>query len=111
MARSQEKLAESPESLKTLQERATYHSLSIEGYRVNAELIERVKGGHWNPDDDETDRERRKALAARGYWQAYQLVQESLEKILNGQNPGKPFGTACPHTLACSRKNPARQFA
>jgi Fic family protein len=65
-----------------------WHSLSIEGYRVNAELIERVQGGHWNPDDDETDREQRNALAARGYWQAYQAVQESLEKILNGQNPG-----------------------
>jgi fido (protein-threonine AMPylation protein) len=65
-----------------------YHSLSIEGYRVSAELIERVRSGAWNPDDDETDREHRNALAARGYWQAYQVVQESLEKILGGENPG-----------------------
>lgn len=65
-----------------------YHSLSIEGYRVSAELIERVKSGLWNPDDDRTDREHRSALAARGYWQAFQVVQESLGKILNGQNPG-----------------------
>ncbi len=65
-----------------------YHSLSIEGYRVSAELIERVRSGAWNPDDDETDREHRNALAARGYWQAYQTVQESLGKILAGENPG-----------------------
>ncbi len=65
-----------------------YHSLSIEGYRVSAELIERVRSGAWNPDDDENDREHRNALAARGYWQAYQVVQESLEKILAGANQG-----------------------
>jgi hypothetical protein len=65
-----------------------YHSLSIEGYRVSAELIERVKGGLWNPEDDDADREQRDALAARGYWQAFQVVRKSLEKILSGQNPG-----------------------
>jgi hypothetical protein len=65
-----------------------WHSLSIEGYRVSAELIERVQSGNWNPDDDENDRKHRNALAARGYWQAYQVVQESLEKILRGGNPG-----------------------
>ena len=65
-----------------------YHSLSIEGYRVSAELIERVRSGAWNPDDHETDRENRNALAARGYWQTYQVVQKSLEKILGGENPG-----------------------
>ena len=27
-----------------------YHSLSIEGYRVSPELIERVRSGTWNPD-------------------------------------------------------------
>ena len=66
-----------------------YHSLSIEGYRVSTELIERMRSGAWNPDDDENDREHRNALAARGYWQAYQVVQESLEKILVGENQGR----------------------
>jgi len=65
-----------------------YHSLSIEGYRVSPELIERVRSGTWNPDTDENDREHRNALAARGYWQAFQSVKESLEKVLNGNNPG-----------------------
>ncbi|GAB3306355.1 Fic family protein [Haliea atlantica] len=65
-----------------------YHSLSIEGYQVSRELIERVKAGSWNPDGDEHDRNHRNALAARGYWQAFQAVEGSIEKILGGENPG-----------------------
>lgn len=65
-----------------------YHSLSIEGYRVSAELIARVQSGAWNPKDNEADQEHRNTLAARGYWQAFQEVKESLKKILAGQNPG-----------------------
>jgi len=65
-----------------------YHSLTIEGYRVSPELIERVRSGTWNPDDNENDRELRNALAARGYWQAYQAVRESIEKVLRNENPG-----------------------
>ena len=64
-----------------------YNSLSIEGYRVSAELIDRVRSGDWNPDDGR-DREHQDALAARGYWQAFQKVRESLGKILEGQNAG-----------------------
>ena len=55
-----------------------YHSLSIEGYRVTRELIERVRGGRWNPEANEDDREQRNAMAARGYWQAYQAVRKSV---------------------------------
>lgn len=65
-----------------------YNSLSIEGYRVSKELIERVRGGGWNPDLNDTDREHRDALAARGYWQAFQAVKDSLAKILAGDNAG-----------------------
>jgi len=65
-----------------------YHSLSIEGYRVSPVLIERVRGGDWNPDADKEDREDRNALATRGYWLAYQAVQKSLRRVLRGENPG-----------------------
>ena len=65
-----------------------YHSLSIEGYRVGPELIERVRSGNWNPDLDEQDREHREALAARGYWQAYQAVRQSVSRVLTSANPG-----------------------
>ena len=65
-----------------------YHSLSIEGYRVSPELIERVRSGTWNPERNEGDREERNAMAARGYWQAYQVVQESVRRVLGGENAG-----------------------
>ncbi|MGA3310271.1 MAG: Fic family protein [Xanthobacteraceae bacterium] len=61
-----------------------YHSLSIEGYRVTPELIERVRAGAWNPDAHDADRQNRDALAARGYWQAFQSVKKSIEKIIGG---------------------------
>ena len=61
-----------------------YNSLSIEGYRVTPELIERVRGGTWNPDAHAADRQNRDALAARGYWQAFQSVKTSIEKIIGG---------------------------
>ena len=63
-----------------------YHSLSIEGYQVSPELIERVRKGSWNPENSSEDLERRNALAARGYWQAFQAVRSSISKILNGEN-------------------------
>lgn len=66
-----------------------YHSLSIEGYRVNAELIGRVRSGNWNPDNGENDRRNRDALAARGYWQAFEAVKKSVVSILDGANPGE----------------------
>lgn len=65
-----------------------YHSLSIEGYRVSSALIERVRSGNWNPDSHEADREQRDAMAARGYWQAYRAVYNSLARVLAGENAG-----------------------
>lgn len=65
-----------------------YHSLSIEGYRVDVELIERVRSGGWNPEANEQDREHVNALAARGYWQAFQAVKKSVQSVLENKNPG-----------------------
>ena len=64
-----------------------YHSLSIEGYRVTPELIERVRSGSWNPEANEQDREQTNAMAARGYWQAFQAVEKSIGRVLKGENP------------------------
>lgn len=65
-----------------------YHSLSIEGYRVSPELIERVRSGAWNPEADEQDRDYKDGLAARGYWLAHRAVLKSLDRVLAGENPG-----------------------
>ena len=65
-----------------------YNSLSIEGYRVAPELIEKVRTGNWSPDNNEQDKEHRNAMSARGYWQAFQAVKDSIKDVLNGKNPG-----------------------
>ena len=65
-----------------------YHSLSIEGYTVTPELIARVQQGNWDPAHHDDDRKSRDALAARGYWQAFQKVKETIAEIIRGANPG-----------------------
>ncbi len=65
-----------------------YNSLSIEGYRVTAELIERVRDGKWNPEVSEADKKEKNAMAARGYYQAFQAVKKSIKTILSDTNAG-----------------------
>jgi fido (protein-threonine AMPylation protein) len=65
-----------------------YHSLLIEGYTVTPELIERVRAGNWKPEENEADRQNRDALAARGYWQAFQHVKKSVAEIIGGADAG-----------------------
>jgi hypothetical protein len=68
-----------------------YHSLSIEGYRVSRELIERIRSGAWNPDGDSADRQQKDAMAAKGYYEAFQVVKGSVNQVLNGANAGLVF--------------------
>lgn len=65
-----------------------YNSLSIEGYRVTDQLIERMARGDWNPDGDPEHDKTRDALAARGYYLAFQAVKESIGKVLAKDNAG-----------------------
>lgn len=65
-----------------------YHSLSIERYQVTPELIERVRSGQWNVQSNNEDHKERNAMAARGYWQAFQQVESTIRSILNGENSG-----------------------
>ena len=66
-----------------------YHSLSIEGYRVTPELIEKVSGGDWNPGQNPKDRQQMDAMAARGYYQAFEAVKNSIRSVLEGDNSGE----------------------
>lgn len=59
-----------------------YNSLSIEGYQITPELIERVKNDAWDPKKYPVDMEQRNALAARGYYEAFQSVKEAVRKII-----------------------------
>jgi Fic family protein len=57
-----------------------YHSLSIEGYRVSTELIERVRDGIWDPDG--ADRQQRDAMAAKGYFEAHKMVMAFIGQAI-----------------------------
>ncbi len=83
-------VASPSEYLQTLDDVYTldaYHSLSIEGYQVTPELIQRVATGVWDPELSETDREGRNALAARGYWLAFSRVRELVKQTLTTASP------------------------
>ncbi|OCA54788.1 Fic family protein [Photorhabdus namnaonensis] len=57
-----------------------YNSLSIEGYKVTPELIERLSKGDWSPDTIQRDKEQKDAMAARGYYDAFNKVKELLRE-------------------------------
>ena len=65
-----------------------YHSLSIEGYRVTPELIERVRSGNWDPNG--SDKDARDAMAAKGYFEAHREVAAFIEREL--KNPRPTYG-------------------
>lgn len=85
------KLPRNPEKyLKVIEDiyaQDAYNSLSIEGYRVNQELIERVQQQNWNPELNLQDMKERDALAARGYFEAFGEVKKSIAAILNNADP------------------------
>ena len=58
-----------------------YNSLSIEGYRVTPEIIERVRAGDWDPDRKE-DRDHVAAMAAKGYFDAFKLAKQAVQAVL-----------------------------
>lgn len=66
----------------------SYHSLSIEGYRVSEDLIRRVRDGEWDPKSNPDDQDQKNALAASGYYRAYRKVRSAIEAIVGGADAG-----------------------
>lgn len=82
-------------TLKSVEERYVtdaYHSLSIEGYRVTPELIEKVRNGQWHPDGE--DAKTRDAMAAKGYHEAHIKVKEYIAQTLTAQPESWPLHDA-----------------
>jgi Fic family protein len=69
----------------------SYNSLSIEGYKITEGLLERVRSGNWDPEENEEDMERRNALAARGYYQAYELLKQGVKDCFSGNAPAQLY--------------------
>lgn len=73
-------------SMEDIYQHDAYNSLSIEGYRVTPEIIERVRAGAWDPDRAQ-DREHVAAMAAKGYFDSFQLVKQAVQDVLRGGDP------------------------
>ena len=71
--------------------RDAYHSLSIEGYQVTEDLIQKIADGYWSPDKDLKDQDQISAMAAKGYFEAFSEVIESVRKTFSGNSPGGVF--------------------
>lgn len=79
------------DGIEAVYEHDAYNSLSIEGYRVTPELIEKIRSGSWNPDGNPEDRQHVAAMAAKGYLEAFQLTKQSVQRVLQGEAAGKVF--------------------
>jgi len=66
-----------------------YNSLSIEGYEVTKDLIDKIAKGDWDPQKSLNDMSQMNAMAAKGYRLAFESVKHSIERIFKQQNAGK----------------------
>ena len=73
-------------SLEDIYQHDAYNSLSIEGYRVTPEIIEKVRNGDWNPQREE-DRQHVAAMAAKGYYDAFRQVRDAVRAVFGGDKP------------------------
>lgn len=82
-------------SMEDIYQHDAYNSLSIEGYRVTPEIIERVGIGGWDPES-ERDREHVAAMAAKGYFDAFKIVKQAVHEVLSGEllSEGSPAATS-----------------
>jgi hypothetical protein len=77
--------------LKAIYAHDAYHSLSIEGYQVTPELIQRIADGKWDPDANPDDNAQVNAMAAKGYSAAFSVVLGSLGDVFRNQRPRLVF--------------------
>ena len=54
-------------------------------------VIDTIKIQHWDPEKNEEDKERRNALAARGYYQAYELLKQGVADCFSGKAPARLY--------------------
>jgi Fic/DOC family len=71
------------DELELIYEHDAYNSLSIEGYNVNYELIERVMDDDRDPDKNSKNYDQKNALAARGYYEAFLSAKSSIKQIFD----------------------------
>jgi len=63
-----------------------YNSLSIEGYQITLQLIQRIREGAWDPLSNSGDQHEADIFAAQGYLKAFKLVTKSIRSVFAGQD-------------------------
>ena len=66
--------------LEDVKQEDMYHSLSIEGYKITNDLIDKVINGNWDPQSNEEDKKTKDALAAKGYSDAFNEIKKDLKE-------------------------------
>jgi Fic family protein len=77
--------------LEIVKQEDMYHSLSIEGYKITDELIEKVISGNWNPEFNDNDKKTKDALAAKGYADAFNEIKNDLKEEVVSHKYGNKF--------------------
>lgn len=72
--------------LEAIKQEDMYHSLSIEGYKITNELIQKVISGDWNPKLNNEDKKTKDALSAKGYVDTFEEIKNDLKKEVIQQN-------------------------
>lgn len=87
----EQKVKSTLQTIERIYKEDAYHSLSIEGYQVTEELIEKVTQNSFRPGLNEEDKSQRDALAAKGYYDCFKSVSNSVAKVIGGENAGVVF--------------------
>jgi fido (protein-threonine AMPylation protein) len=77
------------DKIKDLYSHDSFNSLSIEGYQVSIELIQKIESGNWNPSTDPNDKETKDKLAAIGYRNAFFHCSQFLSDKLGRSEASK----------------------
>ena len=86
------KIEQSKAVIEKIYEQDAYHSLSIEGYQVTVDLIQKIAEGSWDPNIEPSDQEQLDAMAAKGYYEAFKCVVNSIQRSHN-ENVGSVFSS------------------
>lgn len=69
-----------------------YNSLSIEGYAVTEDLIQKIADGTFDSEVNEEDKKQESAMAAKGYYLAFQEVKKFIQNNFGKKIEDIDFG-------------------
>lgn len=87
-----EKLEDILERVDSIYVHDAYNSLSIEGYAVTEDLIQKIADGTFDSEVSEKDKKQEAAMAAKGYYLAFQEVKKFIQNNFGKKIEDIDFG-------------------